>query len=112
MSCFSEQDLQHLKAFPQTKKAEVLETIMARPATTQRNCSSHTEYDFTLMKLRKAGYRLIDFQPMETAFTSVWYRKSSRLLGLSTSESVVMLVWESIDQSISDNTTLFSAWEL
>ena len=101
-----------MEAFSQRKKAEVLETIMARPATTQVTCSSNIEYDFTLMKLRKAGYGLIDFQPIETAFTSVWYCKSSWLPGLSKSDSVVMLVWESINQNISDKTTLLSMWEL
>lgn len=112
MANLSEQDLQHLNTFSARKKAELLQTIMAKAATQQRTFTSNTEYDHTLIKLRQDGYGLIDFQPMETALTSVWYRNTSKLLGLARSEAVVMLLWELSDQDTFDFTALMSTWEL
>jgi hypothetical protein len=109
---FSGQDMQHLNAFSPHKKAQLLQTIMARPAMRQRTCTSNAQNDLALAKLRKGGYGLIDLQSMETAFTSVWYRKTSRLLGLDTKETVVMLVWEFNGAKGDDTTTLLSTWEL
>ena len=112
MAQLSDKDLQHLRTFSPHKKAELIDAIMTRAATQQRTCYSNAQYDLALAKLRKGGYGLIDFQPLETAFTTVWYRNKSRLLGLSKSESVVMLVWEADCKNASDALTLMSLWEL
>jgi hypothetical protein len=52
------------------------------------------EYARTLLRLREGGLRLIDLQPMETAFTSVWYGKYTSLSGRPGSEAIALLVWE------------------
>ena len=107
----TEQDMQQLHAFPAHRKAHLVNTIMARRPTRELTCTSNTQYDIAILKLRKSGYVLIDLQPMETAFTSLWYRRKSKLLGLSAAESVVMLVWEMGDDD-SDVSALMRTWEL
>ena len=112
MADLSETDLQHLHTFPPHKRAELLKSILAMPATQQRVLSSNTEYERALMKLHQDGYGLIDFQPLETVLTSVWYRNTSKLLGLAKSETVVMLVWEPGSQGVSGITASMNAWEM
>ncbi len=46
-----------------------------------------------MLKLRRDGFRLIDLQRHDTAFSTLWYRKGKSLLGLA-AEDVAMLLWE------------------
>ncbi|MBI2752547.1 MAG: hypothetical protein HYX46_03390 [Betaproteobacteria bacterium] len=59
---------------------------------------SNGDHDFEriLLKLRRDGFRLIDLQREDTAFTTVWYRRGKSFLGLA-AEDVPMLLWEMQD---------------
>lgn len=57
--------------------------------------------------MHRESFLLIDLQPHETAFTSVWIRKNRTLMGSST--DVTMLLWE--DGEVCDSTTIMT-WQI
>jgi hypothetical protein len=46
-----------------------------------------------VLQLRRDGFRLIDLQRHDTAFTTLWYHNGHALPGLA-AEDVAMLLWE------------------
>jgi len=77
---------------------------MSREPVAERNYEGNTHFVKTILKLRADGLRLIDLQPFETAFTSVWYRRNASLLGKAKADVAAMVVWEGSDRQ--DVTTL------
>jgi hypothetical protein len=89
----NDEDMEHLRAFPDSRKAAVMEKIMALVPAESVELEGDEHFETTVLKLRRDGYGLIDLQRQETAFTAVWYRKGNALLGLAGAE-VAMLMWE------------------
>ena len=105
-------DLAHLNGFPATTKAWVLEKIMSLTPIMSTTSREAHHYEKALMRLRDEGYHLIDLQPQETVFATVWYRKKHSLL--SKREDVVMLLWDcgcAEDADGSDSTMVMS-WRI
>lgn len=87
-------DLAHLNAFPEHSRDRIMRTIMQRPVDDERICDGDHCYENTVTRLHARGFELIDLQPQEAAFTTVWYRGSKSWFGLRLSETAAMLVWE------------------
>ena len=104
----NESDMAHMNAFPADRKAWVLAQIMALDSSQKSVHMTKHHYEKALLKLREDGFALIDLQPLETAFTSVWYRESGFPLRLAR-ENVAMLVWETL--AVGDSTTVIQ-WRI
>ena len=85
-------DHQHMQAFPAHRKAQVMEKIMSLTPVANVLSQGNNKFEKAVMNLHREGYGLIDLQPQETVFTSVWYRKSRALVGKGA--DVTMLLWE------------------
>ena len=88
----TESDRQHLHAFPGERKAALLERIRARKPDKSDEFGGKTDFERTLRRLRRDGYALIDLQLHETAFSSLWYRKSDGVHDWRRME-VAMVIW-------------------
>ena len=105
----NEADTQHMDRFPPAKKARVMEMIMSMAPHTNEQCTESHHYEKTMIRLRKDGFELIDIQPLETALTTVWYRRKGRFpLGRSPAD-VTMVLWEA--QDAGDTTTVMT-WRI
>lgn len=91
----TDQDVGHMKTFPATKKLKIIREIMSKSPAEECNLQGNTSYAKALLRLRAGGLELIDLQPQETVFTTVWYSQNRSLLGRVRSEVAAMLVWES-----------------
>ena len=85
-------DLGHMNAFPAGKKLELMEKIMSRTPATSAEFTGNNHYEKAILRLRKDGFQLIDLQPQEFLFTSVWRRKFRSVIGMPRLE-VAMLLW-------------------
>ena len=88
----SDEDLQHLEGFPDSRKAAVLKRIEAATPAESVVLEGDEQFESTVSTLRRDGYGLIDLQRHETAFSTLWYRKAAPK-GL-TGPEVAMLLWE------------------
>jgi hypothetical protein len=102
------EDMKHLRAFSDNHKAVVMQKIMSHPPARTVVLDGNTDFEKTLIKLRRDGFALIDLQPQETACTSVWYRREPALLKRPR-EDVAMLLWET--QDLGEATTLIT-WKV
>ena len=93
----TDQDLQHLQAFPGTRKVAVMQKIMSLAPSQITVLEGNNHFEKAVLGLRRGGYSLIDLQSVETAFTTVWYRRGKALLGLAAGAYVTMLLWEAQD---------------
>ncbi|MBI2752549.1 MAG: hypothetical protein HYX46_03400 [Betaproteobacteria bacterium] len=84
-------DLEHLEAFPGEQKALVMRKIMSLLPAERVVLDGDNDFEKTVLKLRREGYGLIDLQPLEQAFSCVWYRRSKALFRRA---DVAMLLWE------------------
>jgi len=84
-------DHTHMQAFPAHRKAQVMEKIMSLTPIKNEEHQGNNQFEKAVMHLHREGYGLIDLQPQETVFTSVWYRKIRAFGG---SADVTMLLWE------------------
>lgn len=100
------QDMEHLRAFPAEKKAQIMQHVSHESVTQAITYTGSNYYDKAILKLRQEGYGLIDMQPMETACTMLWYRKISPLFSLKRSEYAVMVMLEYEMEDGTDVTTL------
>jgi hypothetical protein len=87
-----EADRQHLRAFPRKRKATLMERIAAREPDKSEQLEGGLDLGKTLLRLRRDGYALIDLQLHDTAFSSVWYRKSGGVLDWRRTE-VALVIW-------------------
>ena len=90
----TEKDRRHMDAIPIARRLRIMRRIMCRPPTEEQHLKGNTNYVKAILKLRASGLRLIDLQRQETAFTAIWYRKSTSVLGLLMSEAIALVVWE------------------
>lgn len=84
-------DHKHMQAFPAHRKARVMEKIMSLTPIRNEAHQGNNKFEKAVMSLHRDRYGLIDVQPQETVFTTVWYRKN-RAFG--SSADVTMLLWE------------------
>jgi len=103
----NDQDREHLQAFPPDLKTQVMEKIMSLAPVQNMVYRGNNQFEKAMLNIRREGYGLIDVQPHETAFISVWYRKNGSFLGKGA--DVTMLLWENGEDS--DSTTLMS-WKI
>lgn len=104
----NESDMLHMDRFPAAKKKQMMERIMSlTPATNQQLTESH-HYEKTMMRLSSGNFQLIDMQALDTAVTTVWYRKARLPLGLSLTD-VTMVLWES---QVNEDTTTVITWRI
>ncbi len=89
----NERDIKHLQAFPDERKASVMRKIMSQKPDRSLKLNGQNDFEKTMLKLRREGYKLIDLQRHETSFSSVWYRRGVSMLGRGRAH-VTMLVWE------------------
>lgn len=94
-TAITDQDVGHMNAFPVKKKVKIIQDIMSKSPVEEWNLEGNTSYIKTILRLRASGLELIDLQPQETVFTTVWYSRNRSLLGRVKSEVAAMLMWES-----------------
>ena len=87
----SDEDLEHLEAFPESRKAAVVEKIMALAPAESVELEGDEHFESTVLGLRRDGYGLIDLERQETAFSTLWFRKGRALLGLAGAEVAMLL---------------------
>lgn len=93
-TAITDRDRGHMDTFPVEKKMRIMQKIMARLPVAEWNFEGSNSYVKAMLKLRAGGLGLIDLQPQETAFTTVWYGKNRSLLGRVKTEVAAMVVWE------------------
>ena len=85
-------DRAYMQAFPAQLKAQVLNKISLLEPDESVVYHGNNRFEKAMMIIHREGYGLIDMQPHETAFSSVWYRKGRKLTGKNA--EVTMLMWE------------------
>ena len=70
-------DHEHMQAFPAHRKAQVMAKIMSLTPIRNEVHQGNNKFAKAVLRLHRDGYGLIDVQPQETVFTTVWYRKNS-----------------------------------
>jgi hypothetical protein len=94
LTVITDQDRNYMNAFPIARKAKIIQEIMSRPPVEEDSLEGSNDYLKTILKLRADGMRLIDLQPQESAFTTVWYSRHRSLLGTVKAEIAALVVWE------------------
>ena len=110
MAVITNQDMSYMRSFPAVQKSRILREIMSRSPVAERNYEGNTHFVKTILKLRADGLRLIDLQPFETAFASVWYKKNASLLGKTKADIAALVVWESSE--CEDDVTTVNVWRI
>jgi hypothetical protein len=85
-------DHDHMKAFPAPQKLRLIEKIMSCSPATSAAFSGNNHYERAILRLRRDDFHLIDLQPQEFLFTSVWFKKCRSALGMPRVE-IAMLLW-------------------
>ena len=98
----TDQDLDNMNAFPVQEKEKIMRQIMSTPPVDERNVDGNNDCIKTLLNLKAGGLRLIDLEPQETVFTTIWYDGNGTSLGRLKSGAVALLVWESngVDKAV------------
>jgi hypothetical protein len=107
LSQINDQDREHLRTFPVRRKERIMQKIMTlNPLHSAKGQGSH-QFEKALINFHRSGYGLIDMQPQELAFTTVWLRKSSNfsLMGAE----VAMLLWEHGNDG---GSTTITSWKI
>ncbi len=99
-------DLEHMNCFPVGRKRVLMDKIMAHTPAASHAFTGNNHYEKAILRLRKDGYQLIDLQPQEHVFISVWRRQARTLIGLPRVE-VAMLLWMTGEES-----TNLTLWRL
>jgi hypothetical protein len=103
----NDRDREYMQAFPAQLKARVMHKILSQEPEENVVYQGNNRFEIAMMNIHRDGYGLIDMQPHETAFSSVWYRKGRKLTGKSA--EVIMLMWEEGDHG---ETTTVANWKL
>jgi len=90
----TDDDLDHMNAFPAGRKLELMAKIMSRTAAANVVLTGNNHYERAILRLRRDDFQLIDLQPQEFLFTSVWCRKCRSVIGMPRLQ-VAMLLWVS-----------------
>ena len=94
VTAITDRDRGHMNSFPVETKMRIMQNIMAMLPVAEWNFEGNNNYVKVMLKLRTGGLGLIDLQPQETAFTTVWYSNNRSLLGRVKTEVAAMVVWE------------------
>jgi hypothetical protein len=100
----NERDHKHLLAFPAHRKTQVLKHIESHAPMRSVVYQGKSGYERAVFNLHRDGYGLIDMQPQESLFTTLWYRKDRSILSMGA--DVTMLLWEDGGNDDEDSTTL------
>lgn len=96
----TKQDLDHMRAFPVNQKTKLIQEMMIKTPMTEQKFQGNTHCARTILRLRADGLRLIDLQSLESAFSSIWYKRGGSLLqslrGRARAEVAAMVVWECV----------------
>lgn len=107
-------DLEYMRAFPAHHKSRLMHEIMTKAPVLEKTLQGNTHMVKTIRKLRADGLRLIDLQPREGVFRSIWYRRAgSRMLsvfGRANLEFATMVVWEV--KGDEDDITTIRNWQI
>lgn len=103
----SEEDMQHLHAFPHERKATLMERIAAHEANKAVRLVGRDHFERTLARLRRDGFVLVDVQRQAHAFSSVWFRKSEGVQGRRRAEAIIVTS-EELDEG--PVTTVLTWW--
>ena len=90
----TEQDRQYMNAIPSESRARIMSRMMRDLPAEEGQFKGNDGYARALARLRAAGLRLIDLQPQESAFASVWYGKHTSIGDQPGREALALLVWE------------------
>ena len=101
----SEEDMQHLHAFPHERKATLMERIAAHEANKAVRLVGRDHFERTLARLRRDGFVLVDVQRQEISFACVWYRETKSLFN-GAGADVAMLLWEMQEERGTETTVL------
>lgn len=93
----TDDDLNHMNGFPAVRKLALIETIMSCAPAASVAFTGNNHYERAILRLRRDEFRLIDLQPQELLFTSVWYRKCRSAMKMSRIE-LAMLLWVSKEE--------------
>lgn len=93
-TAITENDRQHMDAIPLARRMSIMRRIMCKSPTEEQHLTGNTDYVKAILKLRAGGLKLIDVQRQETAFSAIWYRKRTSILGLPVTEAIALVVWE------------------
>lgn len=104
------QDMDHMRTFPADRKMKIMREIMSERPVAERNFEGNTFCAKAILKLRADGMRLIDLQPLETAFVSIWYKKCGSFLSWAKSGVAAMVVWETNDHD--NDVTTVRIWQI
>lgn len=103
-----------MRAFPEHHKTRVMREIMTKAPVLEKTLRGNAHMVKTIRKLRADGLRLIDLQPWESVFISIWYKrvgsKMLSLLGRESLEFATMVVWE-VNDDEGDITTIKN-WQI
>ena len=103
-------DREHLRAFSAFRKALVMQKIEVLTPTRCVTYHGKNEYQKAIINIHRDGYGLIDMQPQELLFTTVWYRKDRSFL--SKGVDVTMLLWEHGGDSHEGDLTTLATWRI
>jgi hypothetical protein len=90
----TDQDRQYMNAIPAESRTRIIRRMMHGSPAEERQFEGKDDYARALLRLRAGGLRLIDLQPQETAFASVWYGKHTSIGVRPGLEAMALLVWE------------------
>ena len=99
-------DLEHMNAFPADRRLELIEKIMSRTPAASAAFTGNNHYERAILRLRRDGFQLIDLQPQEFLFTSVWYGKYRSAMRVPRLE-LAMLLWISEEEL-----TYLTTWQI
>lgn len=103
----NDRDREHMRTFPLHLKSQVMNKIMSLAPTEKVMHKGKNRFEKSMITIHREGYGLIDVQPYETTFTSVWYRRNRTYTGRSA--AVTMLMWE---EGENDDTTTMICWKI
>ena len=93
----TDDDLDHMNTFPAGRKLALIEKIMSCTPAASAALTGNNHYERAILRLRRDDFQLIDLQPQEFLFTSVWYRKCRSVIGMPRLQ-VAMLLWISEEE--------------
>jgi hypothetical protein len=105
----TEKDMKHMKAFSPALRLALMQKIMSRAPVEERVFEGNTRSVLALWRLRVEGLKLVDLQPQETAFTTVWYRTGRTLLNRQKPNVAAMVIWELNDD---EEVATFKVWHV
>ena len=99
-------DHEHMNAFPADTKLRLMQKIMSCTPVASAAFTGNNHYERAILCLRRDDFQLIDLQPQEFLFTSVWFRKYRSVIGMPRLW-VAMLLWMAEEE-----TTHLTTWRI